>query len=181
MAAPRTKKPAGGSATPNPVHKPLDALDRDILTELVRDGRIPNNVLAERLGLARGEWVVTFQSRFGKAQWLQPYTEPTLEQLARDGVRTVDVVCPGFVADCLETLEEIAIEAKGAFQGAGGSEFRYHACLNDAPEFVDALAGLVERQCAGWPTVALGPEDSVRRDRALVDRRARAVALGAPG
>lgn len=138
-------------------------------------------LLAERLGLARGEWIVTFQSRFGKAQWLQPYTEPTLEQLARDGVRTVDVVCPGFVADCLETLEEISMEARGAFLGAGGAAFRYIPCLNDAPSFVEALAGLVERQTAGWPTRALGQEDAVRRDRALADRRERAVALGAPG
>jgi ferrochelatase len=138
-------------------------------------------LLAERLGLARGEWIVTFQSRFGKAQWLQPYTEPTLEQLARDGVRTVDVVCPGFVADCLETLEEISMEARSAFLGAGGSTFRYIACLNDAPAFVDALAGLVERQTSGWPTRALAPEDAVRRDRALSERRARAMELGAPG
>jgi ferrochelatase len=138
-------------------------------------------LLAERLGLARGEWIVTFQSRFGKAQWLQPYTEPTLEQLARDGVRTVDVVCPGFVADCLETLEEISMEARSAFLGAGGSTFRYIACLNDAPAFVDALAGLVERQTSGWPTRAPGPEDSARRDRTLAERRARAVELGAPG
>jgi len=137
-------------------------------------------LLAERLGLARDEWIVTFQSRFGKAQWLQPYTEPTLERLAKEGVRTVDVVCPGFVADCLETLEEIAMEARGAFLGAGGAEFRYLPCLNDAPSFVGALAGLVERQTAGWPTRALGPEESVRRDRALVERRERAVALGAP-
>jgi ferrochelatase len=137
-------------------------------------------LLAERLGLARDEWIVTFQSRFGKAQWLQPYTEPTLERLAKEGVRTVDVVCPGFVADCLETLEEIAMEARAAFLGAGGSEFRYLPCLNDAPSFVDALSGLVERQTAGWPTRALGAEESVRRDRALVERRDRAVALGAP-
>ncbi|MFO0232919.1 MAG: ferrochelatase [Burkholderiales bacterium] len=137
-------------------------------------------LLAARLGLARGEWIVTFQSRFGKAQWLQPYTEPTLERLAKEGVRTVDVVCPGFVADCLETLEEIAMEARGAFLGAGGAEFRYLPCLNDAPSFVDALAGLVERQTAGWPTRALGSEESVRRDLALVERRERAVALGAP-
>jgi ferrochelatase len=138
-------------------------------------------LLAERLGLARGEWIVTFQSRFGKAQWLQPYTEPTLEQLARDGVRTVDVVCPGFVADCLETLEEISMEARSAFLGAGGSTFRYIACLNDAPAFVDALAGLVERQTSGWPTRALAPEEAVRSERALLERRARAMELGAPG
>ncbi|MCX7228556.1 MAG: ferrochelatase [Burkholderiales bacterium] len=137
--------------------------------------------LAERLGLAREDWVVTFQSRFGKAQWLQPYTEPTLERLAREGVRRVDAVCPGFVADCLETLEEIAMEAKEAFLHAGGESFRYIECLNGAPAFIDGLAGLVERQMSGWPTLALDAEASVRRDRLLVERRARAVELGAQG
>lgn len=137
--------------------------------------------LAERLGLPRERWVVTFQSRFGKAQWLQPYTEPTLVELARQGVRTVDVVCPGFVSDCLETLEEIGMEAKAAFVGAGGSEFRYVPCLNDGPAFVDALAGLVERHLSGWPTRALEADESVRRDRALMERRQRAMALGAAG
>jgi ferrochelatase len=138
-------------------------------------------LLAQRLGMARGEWVVTFQSRFGKAQWLQPYTEPTLLELAGAGVRSIDVVCPGFVADCLETLEEIAIEAKHTFLGAGGEAFRYIACLNDAPPFIDALAGLVERHTAGWSTRALDAPQSLQRDQALVERRARAVELGAPG
>jgi ferrochelatase len=136
--------------------------------------------LAERLGLARERWVVTFQSRFGKAQWLQPYTEPTLQALARGGVKSVDVVCPGFVSDCLETLEEIAIEARAAFLDAGGTTFRYIECLNESPEFVAALGALAERQMAGWPTRALEADASVRRDRALVDRRARALELGAP-
>jgi len=137
--------------------------------------------VAERLGLERGDWVVTFQSRFGRAQWLQPYTEPTLQQLARDGVRSVDVICPGFVADCLETLEEIAIEAKAAFLGAGGAEFRYIPCLNESPGFVDALASLAERHACGWPTRALDAPESVARDRALAERKARAVELGAVG
>jgi ferrochelatase len=135
--------------------------------------------LAAKLGLGKGEWLVTFQSRFGKAQWLQPYTEPTLQQLARDGVKTVDAVCPGFVSDCLETLEEIAMEAKHAFIEAGGTAFRYIPCLNDAPSFIDGLASLAQRHLAGWPTAALDPEASVRRDQALVQRRARAVELGA--
>jgi ferrochelatase len=135
--------------------------------------------LADRLGLERDRWVVTFQSRFGRAQWLQPYTEPTLQALARDGVKSVDVVCPGFVSDCLETLEEIAIEARRAFLEAGGETFRYVECLNEAPEFVAALGALVERQAAGWPTRALEADASVRRDRALVERRARAMELGA--
>jgi ferrochelatase len=138
-------------------------------------------LLAERLGLAREQWVVTFQSRFGRAQWLQPYTEPTLQRLAAEGVGRVDVVCPGFVADCLETLEEIAIEAKAAFLGAGGREFRYIPCLNDDAPFADALADLALRHLAGWPTAALDAPQALARDRALAERRARAVAMGAAG
>jgi len=135
-------------------------------------------LLAEQLGLNRDQWVVTFQSRFGKAQWLQPYTEPTLEALAREGVREVDVLCPGFVVDCLETLEEISIEAKSAFLKAGGQQFRYIPCLNEAPVFIDALASLVEAQLSGWPTTdsAVGRQSD---DDALRQRRDRAMALGA--
>jgi len=138
-------------------------------------------LLAERLGLTRDQWLVTFQSRFGKAQWLQPYTEPTVERLAHEGVKRIDVVCPGFVSDCLETLEEIAMEVRAAFEAGGGETFRYIPCLNDSPPFIDALARLAERHLGGWPTQALEAEASVRRDRALVDRRARAVELGAAG
>ena len=137
--------------------------------------------VAERLGLDRGDWLVTFQSRFGKAQWLQPYTEPTLEKLAREGVKSVDAFCPGFVSDCLETLEEIAMEAQEAFTEAGGERFRYIPCLNEAPAFIDGLASLVERQLSGWPTQRLEGEALAQRERALMERRARAMAMGAPG
>jgi ferrochelatase len=89
-------------------------------------------LLAERLGLARTATAVTFQSRFGKAKWLEPYTEPTLVALGAAGTRRVDVVCPGFTSDCLETLEEIAMEAREAFLHAGGKEFHYIPCLNDS-------------------------------------------------
>ncbi len=109
--------------------------------------------VARRLGLADGEWRVSFQSRFGPAEWLQPYTAPTLVEWARSGVRSVDVVCPGFVADCLETLEEISIEARRSFLDAGGREFRYVPALNDSPAFIAALAGLVERNLQGWGTM----------------------------
>ena len=95
-------------------------------------------LLADELGLAEGDWIATFQSRFGRARWLEPYTLPTLLELARGGVRTVDVICPGFVADCLETLEEIDIEARAAFLEAGGTAFNYIACLNEAPQWIAA-------------------------------------------
>ena len=90
-------------------------------------------LIAGALGLAKEDWLVTFQSRFGRAEWVKPYTQPTVEALARKGVKTVDVVCPGFVSDCIETLEEIDMEVHNAFVGAGGKRFRYIHCLNDAP------------------------------------------------
>ena len=86
--------------------------------------------------------LVTFQSRFGYAEWLRPYTEPTLIDLARTGAARVDVVCPGFVSDCLETLEELGIAARRAFLQAGGREFYLASCLNESPDWIDALAEL---------------------------------------
>jgi len=96
-------------------------------------------LLARRL---RTDYTVTFQSRFGAARWLQPYTEPTLVEMARSGVKRVDVVCPGFVSDCLETLEEIGIGARHAFIAAGGKELSLIPCLNEAPEWIEALAAI---------------------------------------
>lgn len=97
-------------------------------------------LVADRLHLEEDRFVVTFQSRFGAAKWLQPYTEPTLVELARSGVASVDVACPGFVCDCLETLEEIDLAARHAYLDAGGKRFAYIPCLNEAPEWIDALA-----------------------------------------
>lgn len=108
--------------------------------------------LAKRLGLSDDEYIVTFQSRFGPAEWLQPYTEPTLIKLAQSGVRHVDVVCPGFLADCLETLEEISIECRDAFIQAGGQQFRYISCLNDDPRWIQGFTALVLQHLQGWPT-----------------------------
>lgn len=105
-------------------------------------------LLAAELGLGEADYVITFQSRFGPAEWLQPYTQATLETLAREGVKRVDVVCPGFVSDCLETLEEIALESKAAFLAAGGTEFRYIPCLNERHEWIEALASMAENRDA---------------------------------
>ncbi|MBE7416256.1 MAG: ferrochelatase [Ideonella sp.] len=116
-------------------------------------------LLAERLGLQAHEFRVTYQSRFGRARWLEPYTEATLRRLARDGVERVDVVCPGFTADCLETLEEIAIAGRSTFLAAGGKTFHAIACLNDSPAWIDALAKLAIRHLQGWPT-STPPESS---------------------
>lgn len=108
-------------------------------------------LLRERLGLAAEQVEVAFQSRFGSARWMEPYTEPTLRELARQGVTEVDVVCPGFVADCLETLEEIDQECRHAFMAAGGKRFRYIPALNDSPLWVAGLVDLVQNQLQGWP------------------------------
>ena len=107
--------------------------------------RVTARMLADRLGLARDDWMVTFQSRFGFGRWLEPYTEPTLVELARRGVPRVDVACPGFVSDCLETLEEIGIAAREAFRAAGGREFHLVPCLNESPEWIDALAAIASQ------------------------------------
>ncbi len=100
-------------------------------------------LIAGQLGLSDREWKVVFQSRFGKAQWLKPYCVDTLEALPGQGVKAVDMVCPGFAVDCLETLEEIAMENKHVFMAAGGEAYRYIACLNDSDAHVEALAGVL--------------------------------------
>ena len=101
--------------------------------------RTTARLLADNL---KTEYVVTFQSRFGYAEWLQPYTQQTLVELARAGQQRIDVICPGFVSDCLETLEELGIVARRAFLDAGGREFYLLSCLNESTEWIDALAGL---------------------------------------
>lgn len=109
--------------------------------------------LASRLGLAEDEWLLSFQSRFGPAKWIGPATDATLEELGKTGLGRLDVICPGFVSDCLETLEEIAMEGKEIFEKAGGKQLRYIACLNDRPAWIHALADLVQTQTQGWPVV----------------------------
>ena len=99
--------------------------------------------LAKRLGLDESQWQLTFQSRFGKARWLQPYTEAVLKEYAARGIREVDVVCPGFPVDCLETLEEIALRYAESFRVAGGESLRYIPALNGRDSHVQALADIV--------------------------------------
>ena len=110
-------------------------------------------LLSDRLGLSPGFVTVTFQSRLGKAEWLQPYTEPALIAMAKEGFRRVDVMCPGFTSDNLETLEEINQEAREAFLHAGGKEFHQIPCLNDQHEWIAALAAIGIRHLQGWPSV----------------------------
>ncbi len=130
-------------------------------------------LLAARLALTPEQYKVTFQSRLGRAKWLQPYTEPTLIAMAQSGVKRVDVICPGFTSDCLETLEEINMEGREAFLHAGGQEFHYIPCLNDDTQWITALCELTQTQLAGWPTQR-APDT-----QALAASRAAALALGA--
>ncbi|MCF7988609.1 MAG: ferrochelatase [Methylovulum sp.] len=102
-------------------------------------------LLAEHLGLAAHEWKLVFQSRFGKAEWLKPYCVDVLEALPNEGVKTVDVVCPGFAVDCLETLEEIAMENKSIYLEAGGEEYRYIPALNDSEAHIDVLVSVISQ------------------------------------
>ena len=104
-------------------------------------------LLAEALDLAPDQYLVTFQSRFGRAQWLQPYTQDTVESLGRRGVQRIDVVCPGFLCRLPETLEEIAQENRSAFLAAGGRDFHYIPCLNERPDWIAALTTLVITIC----------------------------------
>ena len=107
-------------------------------------------LLAQQLGLNTGQYTVSFQSRFGRHEWLKPYTAAIFKELGQQKIKRLDVVCPGFVADCLETLEEIALEGKENFQHAGGGEYRYIPCLNDRNDWIQALAELVLENLHGW-------------------------------
>jgi ferrochelatase len=124
-------------------------------------------LLAEALGLTGEQYRVTFQSRFGRAEWLRPYTASTLEELGKRGTRRVDVICPGFVADCLETLEEIAIEGKSEFLRSGGREFHLIPCLNERNDWVHALAEIVAGNLLGWTDNATHESLEMSRLRAL--------------
>lgn len=110
------------------------------------------SALVAQLGLKDTQFRITFQSRFGRAAWLQPYTNGTVQALAKQGVRRVDVICPGFVADCLETLEEIGMEVKQEFLRAGGTKFHYIPALNESSAWINALADIAEQHLEGWPT-----------------------------
>lgn len=135
-------------------------------------------LLAAQLGLTDDQYLVTFQSRFGKAEWLQPYTSTTVQSLAKQGVQRLDVICPGFVADCLETLEEIGMEVRQEFLNAGGKEFHYIPALNESPHWIAALADVAEQHLGGWPTV-MTPEAVVESVERGADSRRAALHLGA--
>jgi ferrochelatase len=130
-------------------------------------------LLAERLELDGTQWQLSFQSRLGPREWLRPYTDETLRKLAAEGVRRVQVICPGFSADCLETLEEIAMENRDTFLEAGGETYEYIPCLNAEPAHIDMLAGLVARHTRDWMPALTDAERAAERDQCL--RLARAA------
>ncbi|MDX1669379.1 MAG: ferrochelatase [Limnobacter sp.] len=133
-------------------------------------------LLAEELGLEKHQYKVTFQSRFGKAKWLEPYTDKTLESLGEAKTPRVDVICPGFLADCLETLEEIKDEGQEIFHEAGGQEFNYIECLNAGDLAQAMLTEIASLHLQGWPVDA-GYEDSMARE--LLRSRDLALEMGA--
>jgi ferrochelatase len=135
-------------------------------------------LVAQTLGLQDTEWRVVFQSRFGRERWLEPYADRTLQEAARAGTRVVDVVCPGFAVDCLETLEEIALQNRALFMAAGGQDLRYIAALNARDDHITALCGIIQRNLAGWPECA--PEwRAAHAAESGAARVARAQLLGA--
>lgn len=109
-----------------------------------------SRLLADKLGLSDNEYMTTFQSRFGREEWLKPYTDHTLQALAGEGVKSIQVVCPGFSADCLETIEEIGIENRDYFLEAGGERFEYIEALNSDDNHIDALSAVVNKHMSGW-------------------------------
>jgi len=132
---------------------------------------VTSRLLAEKLELASEDVMTCFQSRFGKAEWLQPYLDQTMKSLPEQGVKSVQVLCPGFSADCLETLEEIAGENKEYFMESGGERFEYIAALNSRPEHIDALLSLIEQEAGTWLDASelkgMGQENEARQQRYL--------------
>ncbi len=110
-------------------------------------------LIAQALSLNDDAWQITFQSRFGRQEWLKPYTEQTLKALPSQGKTAINVFCPGFAADCLETLEEIALQNRDFFLAAGGQHFSYIPALNTMPEHISALSDLVLQHMQGWPEI----------------------------
>ena len=131
--------------------------------ECLKTGRM----IAEQIGLKADFYTIAFQSRFGRAEWLKPYTTDVITQLAKKKTGRVDVACPGFVSDCLETLEEIAIEAKTDFLTAGGRELHYIPCLNERDDWIHALTDIALKNVLGWNNPSTPDSLKAARDRAL--------------
>tara|TARA_B100000686_G_scaffold208238_1_gene215146 strand:+ start:6076 stop:7161 length:1086 start_codon:yes stop_codon:yes gene_type:complete len=137
--------------------------------ECQKTGRL----LAETLNLDKEKFQICFQSRFGRTEWLRPYTAEILEQLGTQNTGRVDVICPGFVSDCLETLEEIAIEGKTTFIQAGGKEFHYIPCLNERDDWIHALTDIALNNLEGWLGLEESKENSEQSRKLAVDMGAK--------
>ena len=135
-------------------------------------------LVADKLALNKNEWKVVFQSRFGREPWLQPYCSVTLQKLPDTGIKNVDILCPGFAADCLETLEEIQMENKHLFIEAGGESFNYIPCLNENADHIDALCEVLTAHMFGWPET-MPNWDAGKLAVEANKSRERAIAMGA--
>jgi ferrochelatase len=114
--------------------------------ECQKTGRL----LAEELQLEKSQWLLTFQSRLGPKQWLKPYTDESLKQLGAEGIQSLDVICPGFSTDCLETLEEMVMENRNIFMAAGGQQYSYIDCLNASSQHISTLQKIAQNHIQGW-------------------------------
>jgi ferrochelatase len=131
-------------------------------------------LVARALDLSDDEWIVVFQSRFGRAEWLQPYCEETIKSLPGRNIKSVDIVCPGFAVDCLETLEEIGQHCRQVFLDAGGERYHYIPCLNDRPAHIAMMGDLIAQQLQGWPE----PKEAPGADAVATLSRAQALGAG---
>lgn len=140
--------------------------------------RKTGRLVADALELSADEWALSFQSRVGREEWLRPYTDETLQDWGGKNTGRVDVVCPGFAADCLETLEEIALLNATLYRQAGGGELNYIAALNDRADHVSFLSGMIEKQVGGWPEAS--PDWSLPETAHMLEKSLeRARAMGA--
>ena len=112
--------------------------------------RMTTRLVAESMGLDSDSYMTTFQSRFGPAEWLQPYTDKTIERLAKEGLENLQVISPAFSSDCLETIEELNVENREIFMENGGKKFDYIPCLNDRDDHIQLLCHLLENELHGW-------------------------------
>ena len=133
-------------------------------------------MLAEALGLEVSQYMVCFQSRFGKAEWLKPYLAATLKELGKQKLKHIDVICPGFSSDCLETLEEVAMEGKASFISAGGGEFHYIPALNEREPWIRAMCEIALENLQGWVSSAWDA-DAAKKESEMT--RLRASSMGA--
>lgn len=135
-------------------------------------------LVAEQLSLSEDDYIVSFQSLFGKEEWLRPYTDETLKQLAASGIKSIDIICPGFSSDCVETLEEIMIENKGYFLEGGGETFSYIPALNVRDDHITALEDIVVAHTQGWPETSADWNQEAA-DQALAESQRRGRKMGA--